>query len=167
MGDKFTSPREIAQLNIEHYSKLLQTSLDEVTRTTVEKLLANEKAKLAMVPDERHFPAAGLVLGNPPIRPLEVPAFSVPNIIAPALVTVGVGESEMTIRRLLQNSPVSPGEIVRLRIAYQKSLHALHLVDRNDPVSEIVAKKVIQIASTGVRDPAQICKIVIKQLGFG
>ena len=82
-----------------------------------------------------------------------------PNIIAPALVTVGVGESEMTIRRLL--------EIVRLRIAYQKSLHALHLVDRNDPVSEIVAKKVIQIASTGVRDPAQICKIVIKQLGFG
>jgi len=73
----------------------------------------------------------------------------------------------MTIRRLLQNSPVSPGEIVRLRIAYQKSLHALHLVDRNDPVSEIVAKKVIQVASTGVRDPAQICKIVIKQLGFG
>ena len=55
MGDKFTSPREIAQLNIERYSKLLQTSLDEVTRTTVEKLLANEKAKLAMAPDERHF----------------------------------------------------------------------------------------------------------------
>jgi hypothetical protein len=68
MGDKFTSPREIAQLNIEHYSKLLQTSLDEVTRTTVEKLLANEKAKLAMVPDERHFPAAGLA-GKPTDTP--------------------------------------------------------------------------------------------------
>ena len=66
MGDKFTSLREIAQLNIERYSKLLQTSLDEVTRTTVEKLLANEKAKLAMVPDKRHFPAAaGLARGTP------------------------------------------------------------------------------------------------------
>jgi len=54
----------------------------------------------------------------------------------------------MTIRRLLQYSSVPPEEVVRLRIAYQKSLHALHLVDRNDPVSEIVAKKVIQIVST-------------------
>ena len=90
-----------------------------------------------------------------------------PNIIAPALATVGVGESEMTIRRLLQNSPVSPEEIVQLRIAYQKTLDSLHLVDRSDPVSEIVAKRVIQVASTGVRDPVQICKIALKELGFG
>jgi hypothetical protein len=76
------------------------------------------------------------------------------------------GDGTMTVRRLLQHSSVPPGEIVRLRIAYQKTLHALHLVDRNDPVSEIVAKQVIQIDSTGVRDPAQICKIVVKQLGF-
>jgi hypothetical protein len=73
----------------------------------------------------------------------------------------------MTIRRLLQNSSISPEEIIRLRVAYQKTLHRLHLVDRNDPVSEIVAKQVIQIANTGVRDPAQICRIAIKQLGSG
>jgi hypothetical protein len=73
----------------------------------------------------------------------------------------------MTIRRLLQNSPVSPEEILRLRIAYQKTLNSLHLVDRSDPLSEIVAKRVIQIASTGVRDPLQICKIALKELGFG
>ena len=47
MTDAFTSPREIAQLNIEHYSRLLQTPLDERTRMVVEKLLADEKAKLA------------------------------------------------------------------------------------------------------------------------
>lgn len=47
MDDKFTSPRGIAELNIEHYSKLLQTSLDEQTRARVEKLLDEEKAKLA------------------------------------------------------------------------------------------------------------------------
>jgi hypothetical protein len=50
-----------------------------------------------------------------------------------------------------------------LRIAFQKTLHVLHLVDRDDPVAEIVAKQIIQIASTGVRDPAQICEIALKQ----
>jgi hypothetical protein len=47
MSDEFTSPRGIIKLNIEHYSKLLQTSLDEKTRARVESLLAEEKAKLA------------------------------------------------------------------------------------------------------------------------
>ena len=89
-----------------------------------------------------------------------------PPFSLPSLVTEG-GEGEMTIRRLLQNSSVSPEEVVRLRIAYQKTLDSLHLVDRSDPVSEIVAKRVIQVAGTGVRDPAQICKIALKELGFG
>jgi hypothetical protein len=50
-----------------------------------------------------------------------------------------VGNETMTIRRLLQYSSVPPEEMVRLRIAYQKTLKALDLVDRNDPISEIVA----------------------------
>jgi len=47
MDEKFTSPHEIVQLNIEHYSNLLKTELDGETRLTVEALLAAEKAKLA------------------------------------------------------------------------------------------------------------------------
>jgi hypothetical protein len=47
MIHKFTSSHEIIRLNIEHYSKLLETALDERTRTMVGKLLAEEKAKLA------------------------------------------------------------------------------------------------------------------------
>lgn len=47
MDDRFTSPRGIAELNIEHYCRLLQTALDEQTRARVEKLLEEEKAKLA------------------------------------------------------------------------------------------------------------------------
>ncbi|MGY8676228.1 hypothetical protein Q2941_00185 [Bradyrhizobium sp. UFLA05-153] len=50
MENSFTGPREIAQLNIEHYSRLLQTPLDERTRGTVERLLAEEKSKLANLP---------------------------------------------------------------------------------------------------------------------
>jgi hypothetical protein len=47
MNDDFASPRDIARLNIEHYGKLLSSPLDEQTRRTVEKLLADERAKLA------------------------------------------------------------------------------------------------------------------------
>jgi hypothetical protein len=52
MGADFTSPRKIAQLNIAHFSALLQTPLDDPTRATVKKLLAEEKAKLAKLAAE-------------------------------------------------------------------------------------------------------------------
>jgi hypothetical protein len=38
------------------------------------------------------------------------------------------------------------------------------LVDRNDPVAEIVAKTVIEIGATGVREPSEISKIAVKRL---
>ncbi len=59
MGDEFTTPREIAELNIEHFSRLLRTSLDEQTRQTVERLLAEEKAKLADFLDPKQPAAEG------------------------------------------------------------------------------------------------------------
>lgn len=71
----------------------------------------------------------------------------------------------MTIRRLLRNCSASPEEIARLYAAYRKTLRRLSLVDRNDPVCEIVAWRVIDIAGTGVRDPEQIYRIAIEQLG--
>ncbi len=56
MADDFTSPREIAQLNIEHFTRLLKSPLDEQTRKTVEGLLAAEMAKLADPPSARRRP---------------------------------------------------------------------------------------------------------------
>lgn len=46
MSDRFTSRAEIAMLNIAHFSRLLGAPLDEQKRSIVERLLANEKAKL-------------------------------------------------------------------------------------------------------------------------
>jgi len=44
-------------------------------------------------------------------------------------------------------------------------LRSLGLVDRNDPIAEIVARKIIEIGQTGVRDPADISALAIKELG--
>ena len=50
MRDRQTTPREIVELNIAHYTRLLETPLDGPTRATIEKLLAEEKAKLRNLP---------------------------------------------------------------------------------------------------------------------
>ncbi len=73
----------------------------------------------------------------------------------------------MTIRRLLRNCSASAEEIARLYVAYRKTLRGLCLVDRNDPVCEMVARRIIEIAGTGIRDPKQISRIAIEQFGYG
>lgn len=70
----------------------------------------------------------------------------------------------MAIYRLLQES--SPAEESRrLAAAYEQTLQALALVDRNDPITELVARKIIEIGRSGIRDPKEISRIAAKQLG--
>jgi hypothetical protein len=72
----------------------------------------------------------------------------------------------MPIDLLLQkNMPMEPEEISRLRTAYEQALRGIGLVDRDDPLSEMVAKKVIKIAKSGVRDPSDIAAQAIVELG--
>jgi hypothetical protein len=71
----------------------------------------------------------------------------------------------MAIYRLLQNSPLGPEEISVLADAYERTLRALGLVDRNDPVTEMVAKKIIEIGQRGVREPKRLSDLAVKELG--
>ena len=48
---------------------------------------------------------------------------------------------------------------------YEQALRAIGLVDRDDPIAEMVAKKIIEIGQTGVREPADISALAIKGLG--
>lgn len=70
----------------------------------------------------------------------------------------------MPIYRLLQNMPMGPEEIGRMTTAYEKTLRAVGIVDRNDPIAEMIAKKIIEIAQTGVQDPVQISELAIREL---
>jgi hypothetical protein len=45
----------------------------------------------------------------------------------------------------LQNSPLGPEEIAVLTDAYERTLRTLSLVDRNDPLTELIARKVIEL----------------------
>jgi hypothetical protein len=70
----------------------------------------------------------------------------------------------MAIYRLLKNCPLEAKEIGRITAAYERALHILCVKDRDDPLTEMIAKKIIKIAQSGVDDPAQISAQAIKEL---
>jgi hypothetical protein len=73
----------------------------------------------------------------------------------------------MPIRRLLQDRKLGPDEIEILTRAFDHALRLLSLVDRrDDPLAELVARKIIEVGTIGVRDPAEISRIAVKQLGI-
>jgi len=52
----------------------------------------------------------------------------------------------------------------RLVSAYEQTLRALRLKDRSDPITQLVAEKIIAIGRLGIEDPAQISELVLKEL---
>lgn len=70
----------------------------------------------------------------------------------------------MAIYRILQNAPLSPEDVTRLVTAYEATLKTLDLADRSDPITELVARKIIEIGQTGLRDPLQISRLAVTDL---
>jgi hypothetical protein len=68
----------------------------------------------------------------------------------------------MPIRRYI-TVEMESAEIKRLNSAYAKALRVLHLVDRRDPATEMVAKMVLDVGTSGVTDPQEIAEIVVSR----
>ena len=49
-----------------------------------------------------------------------------------------------------------PDTVAVLGVALEDTLRQLHLVDRNDPAVTIIAKKIIELARRGERDPIRL-----------
>jgi len=70
----------------------------------------------------------------------------------------------MAIYKLIQNTALEPKDIERLVMAYERTLRALRLKDRSDPITQLVAEKIIAIGRLGIEDPAEISKLALKEL---
>jgi hypothetical protein len=70
----------------------------------------------------------------------------------------------MAIYRLLQHSTMGPKEVSCITAAYEQALHTLCVKDRDDPLTEMIAKTIIKIAQSGVHGPAQLSALAIKEL---
>jgi hypothetical protein len=72
----------------------------------------------------------------------------------------------MAIYKLIRNTVFEPKDIERLVAAYEQTLRALRLKDRDDPITQLVAEKIIAIGRLGIEDPAEISKLTLKELGW-
>ena len=70
----------------------------------------------------------------------------------------------MPIHRLIQNLSFNQDDIDRLSAAYEDALRALPISDRDDPVNQIVAQRIIEGARAGVRDPNALRQMAVKDL---
>ena len=66
----------------------------------------------------------------------------------------------------LRNCTLEPHEISRIIVAYEQALHTLCVKDRDDPLTEMIAKTIMKIAQTGGHEPAQLSALAIEQLGI-
>jgi len=53
-----------------------------------------------------------------------------------------------------------------MSVAFDDACKSLGLRRRSDPASEVVAKKIIELAQRGVRDPAALHERVLQELKF-
>jgi hypothetical protein len=74
-------------------------------------------------------------------------------------------ESDMAIHRRLESFACGPEEVRCIVKAYYDALLALGLASRDDPATRLIAKKIIEIAQTGERDPIKIRRRAIEKLG--
>jgi hypothetical protein len=84
------------------------------------------------------------------------------NLAAARSEAKPAGGRVLPIRRLLQGSAFAPHEVQVLSDAFDAALRELRLVDRSDPAVELVAKRIIQLASRGERDPDRLREGAVK-----
>jgi hypothetical protein len=69
----------------------------------------------------------------------------------------GTVEGAVAIYRLLQGQAFDPEAVECIAAAYEAALKLLRISNTDDPITET-----IEIAQTGVRDPAKLCAAALK-----
>ena len=62
----------------------------------------------------------------------------------------------MAIYRLLRDAVFAPDAVTAMVAAFEATLRELRLTDRDDPVTELIAKLIIDCAKDGERDPIKL-----------
>jgi hypothetical protein len=71
----------------------------------------------------------------------------------------------MPIQQLLKDQQhFGPEDIKVLSSASEEALRELRLVDRTDPATQLVARRIIELAQQGERDPIRLREGAIKDI---
>jgi hypothetical protein len=71
----------------------------------------------------------------------------------------------MAIYRLIAIGSFGPDEVKAMVAAYESALTDLQMIDRDDPLTELIAKSIVNVTATGERDPENIKERALNALG--
>ncbi|MGY4317239.1 hypothetical protein [Bradyrhizobium sp. JR3.5] len=72
----------------------------------------------------------------------------------------------MPINRLLKIGKYTQEEIELLNKAFDLALRSMGLVDRNDPLCEMIARRVIEASATVAGGPKEIADVAVARIGL-
>jgi hypothetical protein len=65
---------------------------------------------------------------------------------------------------MLQDMAFDEQSVKATATAYEAMLLELGLTDRTDPITTIVASKIVTICQLGERDPERICELALREI---
>jgi len=68
--------------------------------------------------------------------------------------------------RFFQDGAFDPDITSAMGEAFERACKSLHDMGQPDIVKEIIAKRIVEVARTGERDPVQLCERALAALGF-
>jgi hypothetical protein len=71
----------------------------------------------------------------------------------------------MVVHPMFSSHSFGPDRIEAMTAAYEAALTSLGMVDRDDPVTELIAKSIINVTATGEHDPQKIMERALHALG--
>src|SRR5262245_34955685 len=81
------------------------------------------------------------------------------QIVGSRILWLGVGT--MPIRKYIADSTFDPETIKAMVMAFEDVMTILNIHGRDDPLAEVIAKKIVSLASQRVSDPEEIKRLVI------
>jgi hypothetical protein len=72
----------------------------------------------------------------------------------------------MAIYKLITNGSFGPQEIEAMSAAYENALIDLGITNRDDLITELIAKSIVNVIATGERNPELIKERAINALGL-
>ena len=72
----------------------------------------------------------------------------------------------VAIYKLIGNGSFGPDEIEVMKAAYEAALVDVGITDRDDPITELIAKSIVNVTASGERDPKQVMERALNALGI-
>ena len=71
----------------------------------------------------------------------------------------------MAIYKLIANGSFGPDEIEVMKAAYEAALIEVAISDRDDPLTDLIAKAIVNVTATGERNPQVVMERALNALG--